>query len=483
MRSGTVLLGSLAAVLGLGACEPAEESATTGTLQVRQWPSAPELTGIEQLVDAAMAAGMKEAHIPGAAIIVVRNGEVVFAKGYGKADVASDRPFSPDETIFPIASVSKLFTATAVMQLVDTGEVDLAADVNRHLETAKVPPTYPEPVIVAQLLSHTSGLDELPGRRVRSASELMPLGKFLSQRLVRVHPPGEMTSYSSYGMSLAGLIVEEVSDTPFEDYLRRHIWQPLQMSDTSITVPGDTSRLATAYELDGDKPVPIPYEIYQTPPAASVLSTADDMGRFMIAHLDGGRFGDRRILGEAATWRMQRREATMHPKLPGWTLGFQEGDLNGLRILEHGGDIGGFSTLLTLLPEHDVGFFIVHHLESNNLRFDVRQAILDRYFPDTREQPAPVPDPKKAESLKRFAGTYRANIFCHSCSSEQPVQDFEVEANADGTITVWGDRWVETSPLYFVAAGGKGRIGFAEDKDGRITAMSAGSWKVVEKID
>ena len=135
------------------------------------------------------------------------------------------------------------------------------------------------------------------------------------------------------------------------------------------------------------------------------------------------------------------------------------------------------------MPEHGVGFFIVHHLESNNLRFDVRQAILDRYFPDTREKPVPVPDPKKADSLKRFAGTYRANIFCHSCSSEQPVQDFEVEANGDGTITVWGDRWVEMSPLYLVGADGKGRIGFAEDKDGRITAMSAGSWKVVEKLD
>lgn len=484
MKTRTVLLGSLAAVLGLSACEPAEKTTVpTGTLEIRKWPSSPELTGIEQLVDGAMAVGMEEDHIPGAAIVVVRNGQVVFAKGYGLADVDSGQSFTPDQTIFPIASVSKLFTATAAMQLVDSGAIELDADANRYLESAKIPPTYPEPVTVAQLLSHTSGLDELPGRRVRSASELMPLGKFLSQRLVRVHAPGEMTSYSSYGMSLAGLLVEEVSNTPFENYLRQHIWQPLGMTDTSIAMPGDTSRLATAYELDGEKLVPIPYEFYQTPPVASILSTADDMSRFMIAHLDGGRFGDKRILSEAATWRMHRREATMHPKLPGWTLGFQEGDLNGLRILEHGGDIGGFSTLLTLLPEHGVGFFIVHHLESNNLRFDVRQAILDRYFPDARDKPAPVPDPKKSESLKRFAGTYRANIFCHSCSSEQPVQDFEVEANADGTITVWGDRWVEVSPLYFVGVDGKGRIGFAEDKTGRITAMSAGSWKVVEKID
>ena len=482
MRSRNVLLGSLAATLGLGACAPTEEPPVP-TAEVATSTTPANLDGIEQLVDAAMAAGMTDEHTPGAAIIVVQNNRVVFAKGYGKADVASGRPFTPNETIFPIASVSKLFTATAAMQLVDSGAVELDADANRYLESAKVPPTYPEPITVAQLLSHTSGLDELPGRRVRSASELLPLGKFLSQRLVRVHAPGEMTSYSSYGMSLAGLLVEDVSNTPFEDYLRQHIWQPLRMTDTSIAVPEDKGRLATAYELDGEKPVPMPYEIYQTPPAASILSTADDMSRFMMAHLDDGRFGAQRILSPAAIERMHRREATMHPKLPGWTLGFQEGDLNGLRILEHGGDIGGFSTLLTLLPEHDVGFFIVHHLESNNLRFDIRQAILDRYFPDQRETKAPVPDPKKAEDLKRFAGTYRANIFCHSCSSEQPVQDFEVEANADGTLTVWGDRWVEVSPLYFVGVDGKGRIGFAEDKTGRITAMSAGSWKVVEKID
>jgi CubicO group peptidase (beta-lactamase class C family) len=482
MKIRSILRGSCVVAIALTGCQPAGES--TAPAAEAALPAEPvSLEGIESLVDGAMAAGMKEERIPGAAIVVVRNGAVVFAKGYGKADLESGRPFAPDATIFPIASVSKLFTATAVMQLVDRGDVDLSADANRYLESAKVPPTYPDPVSVAQLLSHTSGLDELPGRRVRSASELMPLGKFLSQRLVRVHAPGEMTSYSSYGMSLAGLMVEEVSDTPFEEYLRQHIWAPLEMTDTSIAVPPDKSRLATAYELDGEKPVPVPYEIYQTPPVASILSTADDMSRFMIAHLDGGRFRERRILSESATERMHRREATMHPKLPGWTLGFQEGDLNGLRILEHGGDIGGFSTLLTLLPEHDVGFFIVHHLESSNLRFDVRQAILDRYFPDTREHKPVVPDPEKAESLKRFAGTYRANIFCHSCSSEQPVQDFEVTVSADGTITVWGNRWVEASPLYFVGVDGKGRIGFAEDKSGRITAMSAGSWKVVEKLD
>lgn len=337
-----------------------------------------DLAGIEQVVDAAMVAGMADEHIPGAAFILVKDGSVVLAKGYGKADVKTARPFTADRTIFPIASVSKVFTATAAMQLVGGGTIDLDTDVNRYLKSVQVPSTYPEPGTVAQLLSHTAGFAELPGRRVQSASELMPLGKFLSNRLVRIHPPGEVTSYSSYGMSLAGLMVEDVSGLPFETHLQRHIWQPLGMTSTSISVPRDSSVLATAYELEDDKLVAVPYEIYQTPPAASILSTAQDMGRFMSAHLQGGRYVEKRILSEKATDLMHQRRATIHPLLPGWTLGFQESDQNGLRIIEHGGDIGGFSSLLTLLPDQGVGFFIVHHLESNNLRFDVRKAILDR---------------------------------------------------------------------------------------------------------
>jgi hypothetical protein len=312
----------------------------------------------------------------------------------------------------------------------------------------------------------------------------MPLGRFLSDRLVRVHAPGEVTSYSSYGMSLAGLIVEDVSDMPFEAYLKRHIWEPLGMKRTSITVPDVANTLATAYELEDGELTAVPYEIYQTPPVASILSTAEDMGRFMTALLQKGRYGDNRILGEKATDLMLRRRATMHPLLPGWTLGFQENDLNGLRIIEHGGDIGGFSALLTLLPDQRVGFFTIHHLESSNLRFKVRQAILDRYYPDSRELKAPVPDPTTVSRLRRFAGKYRGNIFCHTCPGGGPnVQDFEVEANDDGTISIWGDRWVEISPLYFVSIDGKSRIGFAEDKAGRVIALSAGSWKVLERID
>jgi hypothetical protein len=213
------------------------------------------------------------------------------------------------------------------------------------------------------------------------------------------------------------------------------------------------------------------------------LSTVGDMGRFMIAHLQNGRYESARILGDAAATDMHRRHATMHPLLPSWTLGFQEDDANGRRIIEHGGDIGGFSALMTLLPDERVGIFVVHHLESTNLRFDVKRAILDRYFPNTRQVIVPTPQPGDAASLARFTGIYRANNWCHTCADGGPnVQDFEVEANDDGTISVWGNRWVEVSPLYFIGTDGRGRIGFAADASGRIVALTAGSWRVVERI-
>ena len=215
--------------------------------------------GLAKLIEPVFASGMKKENIPGAVFILVKDGKVIFAKGYGLADVSSARHVDPETTIFPTASVTKMFTATGVMQLVDSGRLDLHADVNRYLISLRVPDTYPQPITIAHLLTHTSGLDELPGRRVKTAEEIRPLHEFLANRLVRVHPPGEMTSYSSYGMALAGLLLTELSGESFENYLSAHIWQPLGMSRTFITVPAtQIKNLATAYEIDGGKPIAFP---------------------------------------------------------------------------------------------------------------------------------------------------------------------------------------------------------------------------------
>jgi CubicO group peptidase (beta-lactamase class C family) len=441
-------------------------------------------TGLAKLLDSAMAAGMARESIPGAAFILIKDGRTILAKGYGHADAESRRPWSPEGTIFPVASITKVFTATAVMQLVDQGKIQLGTDVNQYLTSVKVPGTYPQPITPAHLLSHTAGLDEIPGRQASSPKDVIPLGRFLRNRLVRVHPPGEITSYSSYGAALAGLLVQDVSGLSFEDFLRRSIWQPLGMSRTSMKLPArGNSEFATAYELDDGQLRPIPYESYHTPPTASVVSTLPDMARFMAAHLHNGRNGTKPILSDSSAELMHRQYVTMHPKVPGWTLGFQVNDLNGRWILEHGGDIGGFSSNMTLLPDEGVGFLVVHHLEGGNLRFDIRRLILDRYFPETRRLQLPIAQDTNPGRLRRFAGKYRPGIHCHSCSGEGPdLPVFEVTVNGDGSISVWDERWFEVSPRYFVSANGRSRLGFAEDKRGKIFALTAGSWRVLERV-
>jgi CubicO group peptidase (beta-lactamase class C family) len=264
---------------------------------------------LETLVDSVMRRGMENDHIPGAVFTLVQDGRVVFSKGYGFSDVDARRPVSPDSTVFRIGSITKVFTATAVVQLADRRRIQLDRDVNQYLKRLQVPATYAEPVTATHLLSHTPGFDELPGvRQARSAEALLALHEFLRDKLVRVRPPGRVTAYSSFGMALAGLLVEDVSGLSYEEYLRQHIWRPLGMTRTYIT-PGGAP---TGYEYENGQVTRAPYEWYHTVPASSINSTAADMARFMIAHLEGGGA----ILSEQATRDMHRRHATMPRGFP-----------------------------------------------------------------------------------------------------------------------------------------------------------------------
>jgi CubicO group peptidase (beta-lactamase class C family) len=171
------------------------------------------------------------------------------------------KPVSAERTIFRIGSISKLFTATAVVQLADRRKLDLQNDVNRYLKKIKVPTTYPQPITAAQLVSHTAGLDEIrPGTQAPNSEGVLPLPAFLQTRLTRIRPPGEVISYSTYGITLAGELIEEVSGMSFESYLKTNIWQPLGMDRTSITVPeSQASDLAVGYEYREGVNRPQPY--------------------------------------------------------------------------------------------------------------------------------------------------------------------------------------------------------------------------------
>jgi CubicO group peptidase (beta-lactamase class C family) len=163
--------------------------------------------------------------------------------------------------VWPIASITKVLTAVATMQLVEAGKVSLDEKVATYFTDFRVPDRYEESILVADLLRHTSGLDELPGRRVARAADMRPLREFLSDHLVQYRPPGRFTSYSSYGMSLAGLLVEQVSGSSYADYVQTRIFRPLGMNDSWImTRAGDERGLAAPYEIDDGKARRVDYE-------------------------------------------------------------------------------------------------------------------------------------------------------------------------------------------------------------------------------
>ncbi len=370
---------------------------------------------LETFLDGVISKQLQVDHIPGAAVSVVKDGRLFFAKGYGSADLQEGRPVNAQTTLFRIGSVSKLFTATAVLQLAEQGKLNLHADVNTYLKTFHLPATYPEPITLADLLTHTAGFEgrDTGIQAARTTSDLEPLGQLLAEHMpARVRPPGVVTAYSNYGYTLAGYIVEQVSGMPFEQYVEQHIFQPLLMRSSTFRQPLPTrlsADLSLRYSYSNGVYRPDPFEVIPMSPAGAMSATATDMARFMLAQLQNGRLGTERILQAATAKEMQTQQFTNDPRVPGgMAYGFEEHYRNGQRLLVHPGGTSDFYSLLALLPEHNVGVFVSYNSfggAKDYLSYPFLQAFLDHYFPASKE-PLPLPPAGFAERISQISGTY-----------------------------------------------------------------------------
>jgi CubicO group peptidase (beta-lactamase class C family) len=341
---------------------------------------------LEAFLDGVMADQLESYHIPGATLTVVRDGELLLAKGYGYADLEQHTTVDPAHTLFRIGSVSKLVTWTAVMQLVEQGLLDLHTDVNDYLDFT-IPATFPEPITLAHLMTHTPGFEELDmGLFVLSQEETYPLGDYVKQRLPgRIYPAGEVSAYSNYGTALGGYIVERVTGEPFAAYAEQHIFMPLGMNRSTYRQPlpsalaGD---LAGGYGFHDDRYVRGDFEYIIGYPVGSMSATATDMAAFMMAHLQEGQYGDTTILKPATVQEMHRRQYTADPRLHGMAYGFWERNVNDRRVLLHNGDTFLFHTALYLLPEENLGLFVSYNGDVASQAADkLWQEFMDHYYP------------------------------------------------------------------------------------------------------
>src|SRR3984893_421159 len=303
---------------------------------------APLLTkqDFETFLDALIPSQLQTRNIAGAVVSVVKDGHVLFQKGYGYADFEAKKPVIADQTLFRPGSISKLFTATAVLQLVEQGKLDLDRDVNDYLDFA-IPKTYPEPVTLRRLLTHTAGFeDTLKNLFVATERDLKPLRTYLvNQMPQRVFPPGKIPSYSNYGFTLAGYIVERVSGEKFERYIDNHILKPLRMNNSSFDQPLPAqlaTQMSQGYVNAAKKSRD--FEFVEAAPAGALSTTAADMTRFMLAFLQDGSVDGVAILKPETVRQKKTRQFELHPMICGVGMNFMEYWLRPVRVIGHGGD-------------------------------------------------------------------------------------------------------------------------------------------------
>ncbi len=424
------------------------------------------------------------ADVVGAVVTVVKDGRILANRGYGFADIAERRPVNPDDTMFRVASISKLFTWTAVMQLVESGQLDLDTDVEAYLDFDLGTPRGT--VTLRHIMTHTAGFEE-------TLKDSFNLDQNLPADLLRVylttrspeqiHRPGETPAYSNYATALAGYIVERVSGEPFETYVENRIFRPLGMTRSTFRqpVPDDLrGHLATGYETLSDGR-PQAFEVLYDTPAGALSTSGADMGRFMIAHLEEGEG----LMRPDTAHRMQRTIDRHFPVVDSMALGFYEMNHNGLRIIGHGGDILFFHSDLFLIPERGVGVFVSMNSGGDGaasfwIRDHLARAFVDRYFPAARTAPVALPTAREHGDL--LAGTYEFSRRSASSAFALPyfMMQSRVSVNDEGELefSIFSNlngsakTWVEVEPWIWQARSGGERLA-ARLVDGHVNAFTA----------
>lgn len=425
---------------------------------------------------------MTDRYVAGAAISVVQGGRLVYAEGFGDREKYSEDPVDPEHTIFRIGSITKALTGVAVMQLVDRGEIDLDADVNTYLHDVRVPAAFDEPVRVRNLLTHTAGFDQIGlDRHAGSAAAVVPLGEWIGRNLVRIRPPGEVSTYDTYGVTLAGHLVEQVTGTDYSTYLQEEIFAPLGMNRSGIEISAALQAdAAVGYGFAGEWEA-MPWEYMNTAPASSVNSTVTDMARLAIMLLNGGEFEGRRILSERSVRAMLSREYTNDPDQPGYGYLFFENNWNGITTFSHGGSMEGFAAMLYLVPEYDLGIFIACNQESSAVIDPVIETLLSALFPDAR--PEPLRERYRGQlDLSHFTGTYANNLYHHGDpDTGWRRQSFELEATDEGALMFDGAPAWPVGPGTFQREDGL-LLSFRENDEGEITYLFV-KQAAYEKLD
>ena len=473
-----VVVALLASLSLLTACG---STSSSSSLPPREPPAGKHQLTAEDVnawLDGKLPDALKNGDIPGAVVSVVKDGQVVTTRGYGWADtgISGGRPVAvdPQKSLFRVASVSKIPTSIAAMQLVEQGKVDLDADISAYLDF-EIERRFDEPLTLRHLLTHSAGFEEqislTPGTDLEAYVKTDPP--------VQVFAPGTTPGYSNYGMALAGYIVQRVSGQPFEAYVREHVLEPAGMTSSTYEQPlpeGLTGSLGPGYTSTGEE---VPFELMGDFPAGSLTVSAPDFAAFMNAQLSRSP----KLLREE-TWEQMWSPGLGEDKLGNRAkagemgLGYFDLSRHGRRVVGHGGDNQGWHSQFELYPEEKTGIFISYNGDGNEssmtLREDLAQGFSDRYFPGDAVKASGSKD--SAERARQVAGSYvpSRTFWTTFLSAWMPAySSVSIEHTGDGKLKVDKAQYVEVEPWVWRQVDGWGAIA-AQVKDGKVVSLSMG---------
>lgn len=463
----------------------------------------PQLTkaDVDAWLDGYLPYALHSGDIPGAVVVVVKDGQILTARGFGYADVDKRTPVNPERTLFRPGSVSKLAIWTSVMQQVEQGRIDLDKDVNSYLDF-KIPPRDGQPVTMRQLMTHTGGFEETAkGIIFYDPKTAVSLSDYLKRGVPkRIFAPGTTPAYSNWGTALAGYIVQRTSGEKLEDYLDRHIFAPLGMTHSTFRqpLPANLARdMATGYQKPGEKS--LGYEFIGPWPAGSQASSGVDMGRFMIANLQGARG----LLKPETAALMHNspldrvNPMSILPPLNRMELGFFETNVNGREIIGHLGDTEAFHTSLHLFMKEGVGLYASFNSPGKagavgQLRKAVFMDFADRYFPNVAALDGKIDAATARKHAEMLAGEWQASRRweTHYFSILGLVGEFKIGVGPKGELLIPNladangrpQEWVEIAPFLWRDKFGHDRLS-AKVVNGQVVRWGTDYFSPFEVFD
>ncbi|MCO7200214.1 serine hydrolase domain-containing protein [Pseudoalteromonas sp. OANN1] len=434
----------------------------------------PDLKGLRTYVDDWVKKAMVQYNLPGVAVTIVKDGEVVLLKGYGFADVYSQAMVKPNKTLFRIGSITKTMTALAVMQLVEQGKLSIDTDINEYLSGFKIPDTFKAPITIRALLSHRAGFEEADAGNlfVESASEMLSTERYLATHMPkRIWPPGVNVSYSNYGFALLGYLVELQSGMDLATYMEQHIFSVLGMQNTTLREPVKTSaaltamkpelqqQLATGYFRDRQgNNIAKPFEfIGHVGGAGAISATAHDMALYMSALM-----GDNNLFVQPTTQKtMIHRLYDDRPLATGIAHGMFDGKLKGYEQRYHSGATQTFAANMVIFPEVQLGIFVSTNVMGIGAHFveALPTAILNKFY---RNKPINLVKPSQLSTSSQ------ANIYTQVLKQQVSQPNLE-----DYTGTFLSTRRSYTQLEKLAALDAAAEI--AIDDQNRLVMMVAGN--------